>query len=135
MDIRSCSITADILNVLTDGKKHTIAEIAQIVEVSEKTVRRHIQSLSYRYPITTFKGGIERGGVILEKQYIYQGRVRTKEEINVIVEALELLKLKCNNESKQNLIESLIEEYRMDWIPVSPQILQFAGASKNVARN
>ena len=114
MDIRSCSITADILNVLTDGKKHTIAEIAQIVEVREKTVRRHIQSLSYRYPITTFKGGIERGGVILEKRYIYQGRVRTKDEIDVIVEALELLKLKCNNESKQNLIESLTEEYRMD---------------------
>lgn len=135
MDIRSCSITADILNILTDGKKHTIAEIAQIVEVSEKTVRRHIQSLSYRYPITTFKGGIERGGVILEKQYIYQGRLRTKDEIDVIVEALKCYQKECSDVGKQNLIKSLIEEYRMDWTPVSPQISQFAGTPKNATRN
>ena len=70
MDLRASSITADILNVLSDGKKHTMCEIAEIVEVSERTVRRHIQSLSYRYPIQTFCGGIDRGGVYLDKKYI-----------------------------------------------------------------
>ena len=45
MDLRRASITADILNVLTDGKIHKMREIAEIVEVSETTVRNHIRSL------------------------------------------------------------------------------------------
>ena len=63
MYLKKSSITADILNILSDCKVHTMQEIADEVEVSEKTVRRHIQSLSYRYPIETFRGGDKRGGV------------------------------------------------------------------------
>lgn len=81
MDLRSSSITADILNVLMDGKLHTIDGIAEIVEVSRSTVKRHIQSLSYRYPIETFKGGEKRGGVYLDKEYIANGKVFTRAEL------------------------------------------------------
>ena len=91
MDLKASSITADILNVLSDGKKHTMQEIAEVVEVSERTVRRHIQSLSYRYPIETFCGGIERGGVWLDKKYINQGRIFTKEEIDILIKGLQFL--------------------------------------------
>ena len=108
LDLRSSSITADILNVLTDGIKHTMQEIADIVEVSEKTVRRHIQSLSYRYPIETFCGGIERGGVRLDKRYIENGRIRTEEEMKLIKDALLLLQEK---QGESEILSKLLHEY------------------------
>lgn len=108
MDLKASSITADILNVLSDGKKHTMQEIASALEVSERTVRRHIQSLSYRYPIETFCGGIERGGVWLDKKYCNEGRIFTREEIEIIIKGLQLLKEKEDN----LLIEKLINIFK-----------------------
>ncbi len=81
MDLRGSSITADILNVLMDGKVHTMTEIAEVVEVTRKTVQKHIASLSYRYPIETFHGGEKRGGVYLDKQYIANGHIFTRAEL------------------------------------------------------
>lgn len=107
MDLKASSITADILNVLSDGKKHTMQEIADKVEVSERTVRRHITSLSYRYPIETFCGGIERGGVYLDKNKIERGKILTKDEIDILLKGLKLLREKEENE----LIDKLIERY------------------------
>ena len=108
MDLKSSSITADILNLLSDGKKHTMQEIADAVEVSERTVRRHITSLSYRYPIETFCGGIERGGVKLDKKYIQNGKIRTNYEVALIKEGLLLLKEKYWGDEAFN---ALLEEY------------------------
>ena len=93
MDLKKSSITADILNFLSDGKIHTLQEIADEVEVSKMTVRRHIQSLSYRYPIQTFCGGNDRGGVYLDKNYIYQGATLSNDELQLIVKGLSLLLL------------------------------------------
>jgi len=64
-----------------DGKIHTMGEIARIVEVSRQTVHKHIQSLSYRYPIETFCGGDKKGGVYLDKAYMADGRVFTRAEL------------------------------------------------------
>lgn len=108
MDLKASSITADILNVLSDGKKHTMCEIAQELEVSERTVRRHIQSLSYRYPIETFCGGIERGGVWLRQEYCYRTKILTKDQTKILVKALELL----NNVEASQEIEALLEVYK-----------------------
>lgn len=63
--MRNKNIQADILALISDGKVRTLQTIADQVEVSKITVFRHIQSLSYRYNIETFCGGIERGGVRL----------------------------------------------------------------------
>lgn len=108
MDLKASSITADILNILSDGKKHTMQEIADEIEVSERTVRRHIQSLSYRYPIETFCGGIERGGVKLDKKYLYGDRIFTKDEIKIMVKALNLL----NNVEASQEIENLLKCFK-----------------------
>jgi predicted DNA-binding transcriptional regulator YafY len=111
MDLKKSSITADILNVLTDCKVHTIDEIAFKVEVSRSTVKRHIQSLSYRYPIQTFRGGINRGGVCLDKDYIHQGKVLTNDELQVINKALTLLQ-KCGSEDvNPELIANLLSRF------------------------
>lgn len=111
MDLKKSSITADILNVLSDCKVHSLQEIADEVEVSKMTVRRHIQSLSYRYPIQTFCGGINRGGVCLDKDYIHQGKVLTNDELQVINKALTLLQ-KCGSEDvNQELIANLLSRF------------------------
>ncbi len=108
VDLKSSSITADILNVLSDGKRHTMQEIADIVEVSEKTIRRHVSSLSYRFPIETFCGGQERGGVKLDKRYIQNGKIRTKEELRFIKEGLLLL---MEREGECDALTSLLKEF------------------------
>lgn len=110
MDIRSSSLTADILNVLHDGKVHTMSEIACKVECSRQTVHKHIQSLSYRYPIETFCGGDKKGGVYLDKKYLHQGKIRSRDELQIISQALELLQ-KSGSEVDQKLLGSLIQEF------------------------
>ena len=111
MDLKKSSITADILNVLSDCKIHTLQEIADIVEVSKITVHRHIQSLSYRYPIQTFCGGINRGGVCLDKDYIHQGKVLTNDELQVINKALTLLQKCGSKDVNQELIANLLSRF------------------------
>lgn len=110
MDLRKSSITADILNVLSDGKIHTLQDIAEKVEVCRQTVCRHIQSLSYRYPIETFHGGDKRGGVYLDKKYLHQGKIRSRDELQIISQALELLQ-KSGSEVDQEILGSLIQEF------------------------
>ena len=107
MDLRSSSITADILNFLSDGKLHTYSEIAEEVEVHKNTVYKHIQSLSYRYPIQTFCGK-HNAGVKLDTNYIQQGRILTKDELQLINKALTLLQKNesdVNNPTLCNLIK------------------------------
>ena len=111
MDLRSSSITADILNFISDGKKHTYQEIADEVEVGYNTVRRHIASLSYRYPIEVSCGGKDKGGgVYLDKKYLHQGKIRSRDELQIISQALELLQ-KSGSEVDQELLGSLIQEF------------------------
>ncbi len=112
MDLRSSSITADILNCLSDCKIHTIDEIANEVEVSRSTVKRHIQSLSYRYPIQTFCGGINRGGVYLDKNYINQGRILSNDELQIISKAHILLQKNGSSVDKE-ILSNLIEKYSL----------------------
>ena len=112
MDLKKSSITADILNILSDGKVHTMQEIADEVEVCRKTVYNHIQSLSYRYPIETFHGGDKKGGVYLDKKYLHQGKIRSRDELQIISQALELLQ-KSGSDVDQTLLASLIQEYQL----------------------
>ena len=49
-------ITSDILAILSDGKCHTYDEIATELEVGRNTVRRHVESLSYRHSIEFYRG-------------------------------------------------------------------------------
>lgn len=111
MDLKKSSITADILNVLLDCKIHTMQEIADVVEVSKITVRRHIQSLSYRYPIQSIRGGINRGGVCLDKGYVHQGKILTNDELQVINKALTLLQKSKSEDVNQELITNLISRF------------------------
>ena len=111
MDLKKSSITADILHVLNDGKVHTLQEIADEVEVAKCTVYRHIKSLSYRYPIETFAGGDRRGGVFLDKSAIHQGKILTRDELQIISKALRLLQESGCKDVDQVVLKKLIKEY------------------------
>jgi predicted DNA-binding transcriptional regulator YafY len=112
MDLRKSSITADILNFISDGKLHTYQEIADEVEVSYSTARRHIQSLSYRYPIEIFCGGERKGGVYLDKRFMEQGKMRSNDELQLIRQGLELLQ-KSGLDVDQKKLAELIKEYTL----------------------
>lgn len=51
--IRSRFIQNEILILLSDKKVHTAQEIADALEISARTVYRHISDMSSVYPITT----------------------------------------------------------------------------------
>lgn len=89
--VRSRNIQADILNVLLDGNVHTTREIASEVEVSQSTVKRHIQTLAYRYNIETFHGGDKKGGVqlIVEAQVSLKGL--NNNDLQLIIRAIDSL--------------------------------------------
>ena len=109
MDLRKSSITADILNFISDGKLHTYQEIADEVEVSYSTVRRHIQSLSYRYPIEVTCGHKENGGgVYLDKKYLHQGKIRSRDELQIISQALEAVLICSERLVRQKSVHGLL---------------------------
>ncbi len=110
--MRSSDVTADILNFLCDGKTHTLQEIADEVECSRRTVQRHITSLKYRYPIENAFGRGDKQGVYLDKKYLYQGKIRSRDELQIISQALELLQ-KSGSDVDQTLLASLIQEYQL----------------------
>lgn len=91
MNIRSSSITADILNYISDGKVHTMKQIANELEIHINTVQRHIQSLSYRYNIETFCGGINRGGVQLIPEPKVSVERLTSDDLQLIISKLSSL--------------------------------------------
>ena len=112
MDLKKSSITADILHVLNDGKIHTLQEIADEVEAHKSTIKRHLQSLSYRYPIETYHGGDNRGRVYLDKSAIHQGKILTRDELQIISKALRLLQESKCKDVNQEVLKKLIKEYQ-----------------------
>ena len=107
--VRSRNIQADILEYISDGKTHTLQEIANAVEVSKKTVQRHVQDLTYRFDISTFCGGIEKGGIRLNKKKELDIDYLKTDELQLIITQLELLQ--NSNINIKRFIKSL-RQYR-----------------------
>lgn len=87
----SRNIQADILSFISDGKIHTLQEIANAVDIHKMTAYKHIQSLSYNYNIQTFHGGIDRGGVQLIPEQKVSIEKLTSDDLQLIIEQLESL--------------------------------------------
>ena len=103
--MRSRNIQADILDYISDGKVHTLQEIADAVEVCKKTVHRHIQALAFRYKIDTFCGGIDRGGIRLNIEKKLDVDYLKDDELQLIIGQLELLQ--NSNVNIKKFIKSL----------------------------
>ena len=113
MNLKTISISDDILYFLSDSKVHTLQELAEEIEVSKKTIFRHIQMLSYHYPIQTFCGGNNRGGVKLDSRYIKNGKVLTKDELQLINKALLLLQKSKSENVNNELLNKLLQVYSL----------------------
>lgn len=85
-------IQSDILALISDGKTRSMSVIAQEIEVSYKTVYRHIHSLSYRHNIIIFCGGKEKGGVRLIREKEVSIENLSAEELNQIILCLRNMK-------------------------------------------
>ena len=68
--------------------------IAEKIEVSYKTVYRHIHDLAYRFNIQIFYGGIQRGGIQLIIERKLNIEMLTKEEIELIIITLSKIEQK-----------------------------------------
>ena len=111
--MRSRNIQADILSFISDGKLHTTKEIANEIEISQITVKRHIQSLAYRFNIETFKGGIDKGGVRLIPDESVNTNYLNENELQLIISKLSLLQDDSPNIKKfVNSIAPLNEKRR-----------------------
>ena len=109
MGKKKSSTTADILNLLMDGKMYTMKKIAELVECHPNTVQRHIQSLAYTYPIETFVGGEKKGGVWLDKSYIAQGRVFKRSELQFGAKIFGALQRTDFNEEDQKSLDVFLK--------------------------
>lgn len=104
--MRSRYIQNDILFYLSDGKPHSSEELAEAIEVSVVTIRRHIKDLSLNYPIVSFVGGVGGGGGYRMLSEI--ALQLTVEDIEVIVDSLE----KTNVEGDKNVLISKLKKYK-----------------------
>lgn len=64
---------ARVLHVLMDGQKHTQVEIADMFDVTPKTIFRAVTNLKVNFKIHTFRGGKLGGGIRLDAKHIYFG--------------------------------------------------------------
>lgn len=111
--MRSRNIQADILDCLSDYKVHTFQSIADAVECSYSSVKRHIQALSYRFNIESFRGGIDRGGVRLIPDESIKTNYLKEDELQLIMSKLESLQDSSPNIKKfVKSIAPLIEKRR-----------------------
>ncbi len=102
--MRSRNIQAAILEFLSDNKLHNYQSIADEVECSYSTVRRHIEALSYRFNIQTFCGGVDIGGVKLMDKKVDVNYLKD-DELKLIINQLELLQ--NSNSNIKKFIQSL----------------------------
>lgn len=105
--MRRRDIQADIFALISDGKVWSMRVIAERVEVSYKTVYRHIHDLSYLFNIRIFCGGIQKGGVQLigERKISIEGL--TSEDIELIITTLS--KLDQKNDRIEHFISQLLK--------------------------
>ncbi|MCM1556938.1 MAG: sigma-70 region 4 domain-containing protein [Anaeroplasma bactoclasticum] len=87
--MKSSDITADILYYLSDYQQHTYAQIADNLECSLSTVKRHIQSMAYKnMNIEVKRGGFGGGGVRLIPDECLKTNFLSEDELQLIFEKL-----------------------------------------------
>lgn len=111
--VRSKNIQADILDCISDYKKHTYQDIANAVECSYSSVRRHVSALSYRFNIEIIHGGFGGGCIRLVPDESVKTNYLNEDELQLIMSKLESLQDSSPNIKKfVKSIAPLIEKRR-----------------------
>lgn len=103
----------EIIKLLCRRRKEKVKNIASEFGVSERTIRRDIETLSLIYPIYT-QSGRESGGVYIldtysfEKMYMSSGQIELLEKVLAVCEKNNLI-------SKTDIegFVKIIDEYKM----------------------
>ena len=102
-----------IMRILCRRRHDTIKNLAFEFEVSERTIRRDIEILSYTEPIYTQRGRYE-GGVHIVDGYYFDRMYMSKEELSVL-EKLHICakeQRKCSLSSQElNILSHMIQLY------------------------
>lgn len=102
-----------IMRILCRRRHDTIKNLAFEFEVSERTIRRDIEILSYTEPIYTQRGRYE-GGVHIVDGYYFDRMYMSKEEIGVLEKLHTYAKeqKKCSLSSQElNILRQMIQLY------------------------
>lgn len=78
-----------IVRIVYKSKRITVVELAQIFDVSERTIQRDIEAMTQIYPIYTTSG--REGGVRLVEGFSPYRVYMTDEEIAVLNKALQIV--------------------------------------------
>ena len=113
------SIEFQIVYLLMEKPQMTAKELADIFEVSERTIYRDIDKLTLAgIPIYTNQG--KHGGISILADYVLDKSVLTTEEKKKILESLNALNevsLSVDNDSVSKLRSFFGEQYQ-DWIEI-----------------
>lgn len=86
-------IQADIFALISDGQIWKIKRLSEEIEVSYKTIYRHLHDMAYRLDIRFYTGRL-KGGVQLVLERKVSIEKLTNEDIDVIIITLSTLELK-----------------------------------------
>lgn len=119
--MRSRYIQNEIIEYLSDHKRHTLSEIAEALEVSKYTVLRHIHDLSNTYMVTAYQGRYGGGGQLLSLKGKNKWALANNSNERIVLLKKEdteaILKYLRNcpqNEEVQKIIEKLEEAVRRE---------------------
>lgn len=109
----------EIIYILIDKKNTTAKALAKTFEVSERTIYRDIDILSYAgVPVYCQQG--KNGGIYIDENYVLNKTVLTKEEQNQILFSLQSLAstTKPDNKILHNKLSSLFNKQNRQWMEV-----------------
>ena len=119
--MRSRYIQNEIIEYLSDHKRHTLSEIAEALEVSKYTVLRHIHDLPNTYMVTTYQGRYGGGVQLLSLKGKNKWALTSNPQENIVLldkgdteEILKYLRNCPQNEEVQKMIKKLEEAVRRE---------------------
>jgi DeoR/GlpR family transcriptional regulator of sugar metabolism len=116
----------EILRLLRYGRRWTVSNLANALDVCIRTVKSDIQELTARYPIMTRPG--KNGGVWLEQRpEIYKGNLASYEQ-DVITRVIAVL-INCE---KRELALSLGEILRVHGSRCNKEALSYVDAKETI---
>jgi len=89
--VKQNDAVSDVLAYLSDGKVHSLQDIADHCEISKSTAQRIVASLSYNYAINIIRGRGNKQGVQLDVVDFLKRTVFSKSDLQVIIKGLTLL--------------------------------------------
>lgn len=78
----------EIVDILIVKRSTTANELAQILNVSIRTIQYDIRELSVRYPIYTKQG--EHGGIFIDDEYRPYNNTLSEQELKILYELYEI---------------------------------------------